>query len=49
VKEITLLKKVAKSGSSYMIYLPQEIGRKLHGRLVQVTIRVIEELGERKE
>ena len=37
-------RKVHRQGKRYSIPLPKEIGKALHGKLVQVTIEVLEPL-----
>ena len=45
-QQIVMLRKVARSGNYYLITLPKKIGEKLHRKTVQITIEVLEELGE---
>ncbi len=40
--KVTLVRRVVRSGRRYMITLPEEIGRQLHGQLVMLDIIPLE-------
>ena len=42
-KRLHLVRKVAKSGSVYLVTIPSEIGKLLHKKPILVTIEVLEE------
>jgi len=43
-EKYAFIRRVAKSSRNYLIVLPRELGKNLHGKIVQVTIEVLEPL-----